>query len=95
MRIYISENIDFNCVSSYFIIANGCENIWVHISTKTFKKYVVRLIHRHPKFLVNEIIVKLSESLQKVNSESTKCVVTGDININLLNETFTSVSSYL
>ena len=93
--IYISDDIEFNHASSYSITVGGCENIWIGINTNTSSKYLIGLIYGHPKSNVYEFTVKFNECLQKVNGANIKCIVLGDFNINLLNNTAVSVPSYL
>ena len=93
--IYISDNIEFNNASSYSITVDGCENIWISINTNTFQKYLIGLMYRHPKYNVYEFTAKFNECLQKVNGANIKCFVSGDFNINLLNNTAASVISYI
>ena len=95
MGIYISDNNELNHASPYSITVDGCENIWISINTNTSQKYLIGLIYRHPKSNVFEFTAKFNECLQKVNGANIKCIVLGDYNIYLLNNTAASVISYL
>ena len=61
----------------------------------TSQKYLIGLIYRHPKSNVYEFTAKFNECLQEINGANIKCIVLGDFNINLLNNTAASVTSYL
>ena len=65
--------------------------------TKEKSKYLIGTIYRHPKGNVNEFTKKLESTLTKITSysEIKHCIITGDINIDLIKfENQTVVADY-
>ena len=59
------------------------ENIWIQIQTE-HDTYIIGCIYRHPNGNTSHFTTELEKTLESVPHD-TNCIITGDININLLN----------
>ena len=49
------------------------------------ERFVVGVVHRHPKQKDTKFLWQLKETLKTLSKENKKVILTGDLNINLLN----------
>jgi len=85
----VQEVPQLNIVSSD---SNKVENMWLEVSDRD-NKVVVGSIYRHPNQNFNEFKTKLEACLDKISNQSIPCIITGDMNIDLVKSTNHSATS--
>ena len=82
--MYVSSNINYSTMKSFETDNDGCENIWIKIQNDAKLSLIVGAVYRHPNSNVNEFTKSLDVSLSKINQQHAKCVVLGDFNIDIM-----------
>ena len=82
--MYVSSNINYSTTKSFEIDNDGYENIWIKIQNDAKLSLIIGAVYRHPNSNVNEFTKSLDVSLSKINQQHAKCVVLGDFNIDIM-----------
>ena len=82
--MYVSSNINYSTTKSFEIENDGCENISTNIQNDAKLPLIVGAVYRHPNSNANEFTKSFDVSLSKINQQHAKCVVLGDFNIDLM-----------
>ena len=75
-----------------FLLPN-CEDIWVEIESQK-RNIIISTIYRHPNSDMMLFQNKLCKTLIKLGNDKLQCVISGDININLLKSNCAEVINY-
>ena len=83
--IYVKEEVGFEILTSLeFSCKDPCENLWVKL-TKNRRQTIIGTIYRHPNGNIDDFNSKLEIALQNIeNIHHDKCIIVGDINIDLI-----------
>lgn len=80
--IFIKNNLQYNILSNFNLNVQGCEDIWLELSTSANKKITVSCIYRHPSYNLQPFQERFSNILETLNNKNTTYVIGGDFNIN-------------
>ena len=88
--IRVKRNDDFN------LNLEGCEDLWIDVELNCSKNhYLFGVIYRHPNSKVNNFLQELNTKLSLITQKNKKCIIMGDININLLEKSGQTVDYLL
>ena len=94
IKVYCLNDIDVSVIDSETAINDYCEQLFVKTYLPGLGKLIIGAIYRPPNRSVHGFCEHFGNTLDFINS--TKCVIVGDININILNkDNDSSVQNYI
>ena len=94
IKIYCSKDIPVISIDHLTTINNHCEQLFVKAFIAGMGNIVVGAIYRPPQNNVNDFCLHLDAMLSSLADK--KCIITGDINVNILNKNIDrSVANYI
>ena len=94
--MYINDTLNCRVLNRFRVDLPSCENIWLNVFTKDSKSYIVRVLYRHPfSTEVANFFDQLNQTLRDITSVGNKCVILGDLNIDILKLESTHTNSYM
>ena len=83
--LYVKQHIKLDELNALQLnCSDPCENLWVQM-TKGNKDTILGIIYRHPNGNISSFNDELEKTLQTVQTlKHDKCIITGDINIDLI-----------
>ena len=85
VALFIRDTITFTIRTD--IVTVTCESVFIEISSSKKCKTIVAAIYRAPNTDLKLFINEFENVWQTVTGKNANCVLTGDNNINLLNQT--------
>ena len=83
--MFIKNTLHHDVIDRYKIdTTDRCrvENLWMEV-TKGCSKYIVGGLYRHPGYNLSEFTQKFESVLSQLSNQKLRCIVAGDINIDL------------
>ena len=90
---YISTALNFKINNDFHLQVQGCEDLWIDIEFSNQKTYTFSVIYRHPQNNHLAFFEALDKRMFMLNKKKKKCLVLGDINIDLNPENVKPASS--
>ena len=92
--MFIKNHINYTVTDEYNLNYFGCEEMWIKINMNHSTK-VFSVLYRHPKSNLVQFSESLENSLTILNKQKLTYYISGDTNINLLqNETNNNIKNY-
>jgi len=93
----ICERPDLEILSKHQSCKNyQVENIWIECVTATLKKpIIIGVVYRHPSGNIHLFNEEMERVLQQINKEEKLCVICGDFNIDIKNETHEQSKNFM
>lgn len=80
--VYVSQKCYHKQISSYNIVLQGCENLWLTIECPYTKiSFVIGIIYRHPNSSIMDFCDSIDEIFLKLTTDNKRYFILGDINI--------------
>ena len=101
--IYINNELDYKIRDDLKFVEEDNENIWIEIlktnstvnlNLQYLNNIIIGVIYRHPTSFIKNFISYFESTLQTLQNPSLPFYITGDININLLNQSNVNISLY-
>jgi len=83
--IYVNNCFSVREISDYVIPSSDkvkVENIWLELVNNS-RKYIIGGVYRHPNRNIDEFCTAFEDTLGKISTQKTPCIVAGDFNIDL------------
>lgn len=80
IMVYIHESCQYSLVNTS---VDQCENVWMELDSVKKGKVVVGALYRPPADDVQSFITSLSLVMERISHSKKKCIIVGDINIDL------------
>ena len=93
--IYVRNDIRVKRNNYFDLNLEGCEDLWIDVELNCAKShYLYGVIYRHPNSKVNNFLQELNTKLSLITQKNKKCIIMGDINMNVI-EKSTQTVDYL
>ena len=93
--IYVRNDIRVKRNDYFNLNLEGCEDLWIDVELNCAKShYLYGVICRHPNSNVNNFLQELNTKLSLITQKNKKCIIMGDINMNVI-EKSTQTVDYL
>ena len=94
VALYYKEFFDTDIMLSYYFDFPECEQLWVRVKNilSSDQTIVIGVLYRHPKSNSIDFLEMLSSTLSIIARSSMKCIILGDLNIDLLSTSKFSLS---
>ena len=94
--IYVRNDIRVKRNDYFDLNLKGCEDLWIDVELNCSKnQYLFGEIYRHPNSKVNNFLQELNIKLSLITQKSKKCIIMGDININIIEKSTQTVDYFL
>ena len=92
---FIDNNINFENIQDYKLRDSDTDEIWIKVSLPKGRKIIIATIYRRPIPNFSSFESKFLQSLDKLSSNKTNYILTGDFNIDLSNNTHSNITNYI
>ena len=93
--IYARNDIRVKCNDYFDLNLEGCEDLWIDVELNRSKNHCLfEVIYRYPNSKVKNFLQELNTKSSLITQKNKKCIIMGDININLI-EKSTQTVDYL
>ena len=94
--IYVRSDIRVKCNDYFDLNLKGCEDLWMDVELNCSKNnYLFGVIYRHPNSKVNNFLQELNTELSLITQKTKKCIIMGDIKVNLIEKSTPTVDYLL
>ena len=94
--IHVRSDIRVKCNDYFDLNLEGCEDLWMDVELNCSKNnYLFGVIYRHPNSKVNNFLQELNTKLSLITQKTKKCIIMGDIKVNLIEKSTPTVDYLL
>ena len=79
--VYIADNLSYTRIEGNKI--GNCEEGWVELNLKSDEKFLLGAIYRPPNNSINDFTEGIEQFAMYINESRTRCIIAGDLNIDL------------
>ena len=84
--IFIKSEINYKLLEHFNMNLTNCEDLWIEVTLSFNNKFIFGSIYRHPTYNITDFQDKLIKNIEKLNYKRNKFFLSGDFNINYLND---------